>query len=330
MNKGQANVAWVLFTLVIFAWVAAPWFGNINEGLWILSEYAPSFNQTHAFQIVQEYVSRYPRRVLGSFESRQSTGYLKEYLEKLGYRISYSHFDATIRGRRQVGRNVLAYKPGKNPEIVAVVAHYDTAGTTYQGAMDNGSGVGVILELARIFSTPSPYRGLLFVATDGEEWGMLGARDIAQSYPDRKRIVAVLSLDHVSCGELKAISFDTVGQFGGYTPPWLREIARSASRMERMSTLGPLRLSEHLERALLISWTDQGPFLKEGIPAINLGSVSKDEEKARAIYHSVNDTMDALKASSIGKYGRVAENGPEACGFTVIDSGGIDGLLQVG
>ena len=307
MNSGQATIVWISFALVIFAWVASPWGENINEALWTLPPLTPSFDENHAFRIIQEYVTRYPRRVLGSIESRQSTGYLHQYLQKLGYQISYSHFEATIAGRWQVGRNVLAFKAGQNPETVAVVAHYDTARTTYQGAMANGSGVGVMLELARVFSKSATYRGLLFIATDGTEWGMLGARDIARNYPERERIVAVLSLDHGSSGELKAISLDTVGQFGGYSPPWLREIARTASFMEGLSVSGPLRLSEHLDRAFLVSWTDQGPFLKEGIPAINLNGVSKDERHARAIYHSANDTIDNLKVSSIGKFGRVAE-----------------------
>ena len=105
---------------------------------------------------------------LGSLEARQSSGYLRDHFEKLGYSVSFSHFEATIKGREEVGRNVLAYREGAHPEIVAVVAHYDTAPTTVQGAIDNGAAIGVLLELARVFSD-SFRHGLLLIASDGEE-----------------------------------------------------------------------------------------------------------------------------------------------------------------
>ena len=49
--------------------------------------------------------------------------------------------------------------------------------------MDDGSGVGVALELARIFASMPLRHSLLIIATDGEEWGMLGAADFAVNYP---------------------------------------------------------------------------------------------------------------------------------------------------
>ena len=115
------------------------------------------------------------------------------------------------------------------------------------------------LELARVFSTEIPRRTLLLVASDGAEWGMLGAMDIARSYSERGRIVAVISLDYVAVGEIAELRLNTVGQMGGYTPPWLRDMARRAAG--RVVLLFENRqLREHLERALLISWNDQGSF----------------------------------------------------------------------
>jgi hypothetical protein len=265
------------------------------------------FNASEAYGLTQEFVTRFPNRVLGSLESRQSTGFIHDSLQNLGYEISYSHFDARTTRRTEVGRNVLAFKKGRSAEILAAVAHLDTARTTGQGATADGSGVGVLLELARVFASAPTNRSLLFIFSDGEEWGMLGTRDIVENYPDRKSIVAVLSLDHVSAGDLGAFCLGESGQQGGFSPPWLRQLARRSAEAQGLPVRAPGGFREHLERAVLISAADQGPFLEAGIPAINLGSESTDLEIQKEIYHSPQDTIDKLKVSSVEKYGLVAE-----------------------
>lgn len=307
MDPKQTKIVLGLISAIVLIWLAGPLAGTSEKAAETIPQLQPAFNATQALNITRDFVSQFPQRVLGSIDSRQSTGYLQGALEKLGYTTSYIHFDARLEGRRQVGRNILAFKPGQSQEIVAVVAHYDTAATTSQGAMDNGSGVGVLLELARLFSQGGSRRSLLFILSDGEEYGSLGARDLAQTYEERSRIVGVLSLDNVSIGDLAAIRLDEVGQFGGYTPPWLRRIARLAAQGEGLPVAEPWGFGELFERALAISWSDQGPFLRERIPAINLNSESKDRDRATEIYHSAQDTIENLQASSLEQYGRIAE-----------------------
>jgi hypothetical protein len=187
------------------------------------------------------------------------------------------------------------------------MAHYDTAGTTLQGAMDDGSGIGVLLELARVFAGLPARHGLLFVASDGEEWGMLGALEIAGNYPERSRIVAALSLDYVAVGDLNGLTLDTVGQMGGYTPPWLRLLSRAAVEERQVSVSEPAGFQEFVERSLLIPGNGQGPLLNAGIASINLGSSSQDRGREREIYHSPEDTIENLKLESFEKYGTAAE-----------------------
>jgi len=62
-----------------------------------------------------------------------------------------------------------------------------------------------------------------------------------------------------------------------------------------------------LENVFMISNSEQGTFLKAGIPAINLGSFSTDGEREKAILHSTGDVIENLKIETIDKYGRVAE-----------------------
>jgi hypothetical protein len=307
MNSAQIKIVLAAIIFVLAAWIVSPLLFSFREGALPLSTESLSFQATEAYRVTQEFVTQFPSRELGSIESRQSTGYIHDYLDRLGYSVSYSHFDARIAGRIQVGRNIRAYKQGQNAEILALVAHMDTARTTLQGAMDNGSGVGVLLEMARVFAANPTNRSLLIIFSDGEEWGMLGARDLAENDPDRSRIAAVLSLDHVGIGDLKTLCLDETGQLQGFTPPWLRRLATSAAETQDMPVRAPSGFSEYLERAILISWADQGPFLSAGIPSINLGSESHDRSREREIYHSPQDTIEKLKVGSIEKYGRTAE-----------------------
>jgi alkaline phosphatase isozyme conversion protein len=291
---------------VLLLWLVSPLAGR-REEIPPLSRFPLSFDPSQAYGITRKFVTQFPSRVLGSLEARQSTGYLHDYLEKLGYRIDYSHFDARIARRKQVGRNVLAYKQGQTGEIIAVIAHLDTAKTTVQGASENGSGVGVLLEMARVFAAQATRRSLLFILSDGGEWGGLGAWDLATSYPERERIVAVLSLDHVCIGDLAALTLEETGQLKGYTPPWLRSIALQAAGSQGLPVEASSGIQEHFERAFLISRADQGPFLRAGIPSINLGSKAVDGVQEKAISHSDRDTIENLKISSFKGYGFAAE-----------------------
>ena len=83
-------------------------------------------------------------------------------------------------------RNVLAMLPGDDPnrrdETVMYTAHYDHLGidtsakgdNIYNGAVDNATGCGILLELARAWSQAPP-RSILFAAVTGEEQGLLGS-----------------------------------------------------------------------------------------------------------------------------------------------------------
>ena len=90
--------------------------------------------------------------------------------------------------RSIVSHNVVAIVRGAQRPNEAVVysAHWDHFGTRagpdgkpeiFHGAVDNGSGVAGLIELARSFAAlrPPPERSVLFVATTSEEQGLLGA-----------------------------------------------------------------------------------------------------------------------------------------------------------
>jgi hypothetical protein len=307
MDSKQKRILLGVFAFVLLVWLISPLLLAVREAVPPASQSSLLFDAPRAYAATDEFVRKYPRRVLGSLESRQSTGFLHDRLAEMGYIISYTHFDARVDSRRQVGRNVLALKQGQSDEILAIIAHFDTARTTVQGATDNGSGVGVLLEMARIFADRPTRRSLLFIFSDGGEWGSLGARDIVESYSRRDRIAAVLSLNYVSGGDLAAFCLEETGQLKGFTPSWLRELARQAAEAQGLPVTAPSGIQEHFDRALLISSADQGPFLGAGIPAVNLGSISVNQNAEKARYHSPMDTIENLKIPSVEIYGRAAE-----------------------
>jgi Zn-dependent M28 family amino/carboxypeptidase len=115
-----------------------------------------------------------------------------------------------------VSRNVLATKPGADPkrsaEAILYTAHYDHLGIVpemngdniYNGAADNATGCGILLELARAYGglEAAPPRSILFAAVTAEEQGLLGSEYLGRHSPFA---VGKISLD---------LNFDDVPPIG--------------------------------------------------------------------------------------------------------------------
>lgn len=94
-------------------------------------------------------------------------------------------------------QNVLAMVPGSDPklesEAVIYSAHYDHLGirpgvpgdNIYNGAVDNATGCGILIEMARAYTlaNPAPRRSVIFAAVTAEEQGLLGSSYLAQHLP---------------------------------------------------------------------------------------------------------------------------------------------------
>src|SRR5713226_7109442 len=96
-----------------------------------------------------------------------------------------------------VSKNVLGLLPGSDPllgkEAVLYTAHYDHLGmdpnmkgdNIYNGAADNATGCGILLELAREGAgmSPAPRRSILFASVTAEEQGLLGSEFLGKHSP---------------------------------------------------------------------------------------------------------------------------------------------------
>jgi Zn-dependent M28 family amino/carboxypeptidase len=99
--------------------------------------------------------------------------------------------------RRFASRNVVGKVAGSDPQLrnqaVIYTAHYDHLGihpnepgdNIYNGAADNATGCGILLEMARAYASAAqkPPRSILFAAVTAEEQGLLGSKYLGEHPP---------------------------------------------------------------------------------------------------------------------------------------------------
>lgn len=182
--------------------------------------------------------------------------------------------EATAERRAFTSHNLVGLIPGTTPSAGAVLllAHWDHLGecaappatdVVCNGAVDNASGVAVMLELAqRLKSGPPLARDVYVLATSAEEAGLLGARAFAQGPPvPLGNIVAAFNLDMLALAPAGA----PVGFIGeGRTPldGMIREEIAKSGR-----TTGDKLLAESF-----VSRQDGWALLERGVPAVLLSS----------------------------------------------------------
>ncbi len=93
------------------------------------------------------------------------------------------------------GQNVIARLQGGDPararEAVLYTAHHDHFGIVpgkagdniFNGAIDNATGVAMLLEVARVFAAAPPARSVVFATVDAEEQGLLGSQYLGEHPP---------------------------------------------------------------------------------------------------------------------------------------------------
>jgi len=102
-----------------------------------------------------------------------------------------AHIESKV--RKFQSANVVAMLGASGKQAVIYSAHYDhlgidptkTGDNIYNGAVDNGTGCGVLLELAHAFATSKarPPHPVLFAAVTAEEKGLLGSNYLGKHLP---------------------------------------------------------------------------------------------------------------------------------------------------
>ncbi|MDP3773735.1 MAG: M28 family peptidase [Gemmatimonadales bacterium] len=266
------------------------------------------FAPESAFATTRTLADSLQNRVTGTLASRRAAGWIQARFDALGLVTEARDFPITLRGTALRGRNVIARSGGAVPGAIVVLAHYDGQTTSGQSAGDNAAGVGVLMELARVLELRGHRRPITYLATDAQEWGSIGAASYVQLVERPQDIVAVISLDHVENGIGGSIHITGVGQGGGFAPLWLRNAAADAFAAGSVRTTDVDPVTEWFQRTVRLSLSDQGPFVNAGIPAVNLGVVSRRPEIARFLYHTPGDRWETLRLSSFSLLGVGAEH----------------------
>jgi len=145
---------------------------------------------------LQDFKTRYAL----SDSCRAAEKYLFEYFNNCG--IDSVWYD-TVFHKGTALRNVFASIKGNvDPDAVIILcAHIDATSDTpldcAPGAEDNGSGVSVVMEAARILADAKLPYTLLLIGFSGEDIGLVGSKATAESMIKKKRICTLLNLDMV-------------------------------------------------------------------------------------------------------------------------------------
>lgn len=147
----------------------------------------PVFNADSAYKFVEKQVTFGPRHP-NSTGHRQTKEYLLEKLRSYAGNSSVFAQEFTEEGYDGVSlelTNIIAAFNPRAGDRILLCAHWDTRPRADEdsldtdipipGADDGGSGVGVLLELARVMSRELPEIGVDIVLFDGEDYGRKGS-----------------------------------------------------------------------------------------------------------------------------------------------------------
>ncbi len=209
------------------------------------------------------------------------------------------HADLSVETRVRAfqSHNVVGKIAGRNPESGAVLflGHWDHLGECRRepatdricnGAVDNASGISLLIETAKRLVKQQPDRDIYFLATTAEESGLLGAKAFAADpgFP-LERLVAVFNADTIALSaEGKRIA--VVGRGETDLDEDIEKVAAAQDReIDKTDTA-----NAYLKRQ------DGYVFLEKDIPAFMITSAFSDQERLDSYlsgrYHDVSDELD--------------------------------------
>lgn len=186
--------------------------------------------------------------------------------------------------------NVLARLPGREPgKSVLLLAHYDSV-PAGPGVSDDLAGVAAVLEAARVLKAAPPLRhGVLFLLDEGEEAGLLGAREFLERSPAMAEVGAVVNLEARGTAG-PSLLFETSG-------PDAWTVGDFAARADHPFTNSVFpTVYQYLPND-----TDLTVFKRRDIPGLNFAFIQRPLQ-----YHSPLDNLADLSAASLQHHGENA------------------------
>lgn len=191
--------------------------------------------------------------------------------------------------------NVLGKITGRheNAGYVIISAHLDHVGSAFSsghfpGALDGASGVGMMLELARVMKQQSivPEQTIIFVAWNGQEYGQSGSYYYTDHplYPLAK--TQVLVLNTLGDKDKPSLILDTSDQLGRVYAGKLAQYLADSGLTVKESLSG--------------GGDDHAPFLEKGIPAVLVkGNLSTKSNQSQYAIHTFGDSIKTISRENL-------------------------------
>lgn len=245
-------------------------------------------------------IAREPRPV-GSAGNAKAREYLKARFAALGLEVStqagigvrQANFDARRKGSVSVSpyENIIAVMPGaaRTQKAVALMAHVDSAPWA-NGASDDAAGVAALVETARVLSAgPKPKRDVVFLVTDAEELGLIGAQEFFDRHPMAARVGAVVNVE-ARGSRGRAFMFQTSPGNAGLIDLWADHAVAPSGNS----------LANNVYK-LLPNDTDLSVSLAKGVTGINAAFIDGLYD-----YHMPTDNIDNLDPAAMRHLGNFA------------------------
>lgn len=251
----------------------------------------------NAYAFMKQLQSNYPYRQVNSSNGMLSGAeeWLKAQIVTMGYEYMAQPFTMTSADGVTpcYGENLIFSKQGASDRVILVGAHYDCVEQTF-GTDDNASGVGVLLELASIYSTKeSPYT-IRFVLFSAEEPGCLGSQYYVDnlSQEERDRIACMINIDTIAAGDNMYLYGGTVDDSGSIVQDWAVYQAQSAADLLGLDMSFHPDVNDSFPTPTKATASDQMPFANVGIPYIYCEASNWNGEPYTNFYQTSNSAVN--------------------------------------
>jgi len=247
------------------------------------------FSADRAEAILRDLLPGSSSHVAGSAANRIVRDRILTHFEAAGYEPEIqSRFHCSPQyGSCSPVENIIAVKPGvTGRHAILLTAHYDSTWAG-PGAADDGAGVAALLEIARMAADfPAFDNDVIFLVSDGEELGLVGADAFAEHHPLFARVKAVINLEARGVTGPSAM-FET----GEGNRSVIRMLAKNVDRPVANSLV-----YEMYRR--MPNDTDFTVYKRKGIMGVNFAFA-----QGVALYHSILDDPDHLDLGSLQHHG---------------------------
>lgn len=272
-----------------------------------------SFNPDSAYSYVASQVAYGPR--VPNTDAHIKTGlWLENELRRHGAAVTVQNAEIKAHdGTLLKAKNIIGqYNPDASDRLL-LLAHWDSRphadkdpdpskrNLPVDGANDGASGVGVLLEIARLMNVSGVKKGVDILFVDAEDWGdegiddswALGTRYFIENPPVKNYSpVAAILLDMVG------------GENAIFCREYFSEKSAPHLAAEIWKTAASLGYDDIFQNRLGTAVNDDHvQLIANGIPAIDIIEYDPDRQSFNPRWHTTSDNMEGISRQTLGIVG---------------------------